>query len=123
LLLVFALIALLRGHNHPGGGFIGGLLAGLAIVFKGFAYTPGQAWRAMKVSPAGHMALGLGMILLSLLPGVLMDRPLMTGIWLAVPVPLLGEIKLGTPFLFDAGIFLAVTGITLLFLFSLKKEV
>ena len=34
ILLVFALIALFRGHNYPGGGFIGGLLVGLSVVFQ-----------------------------------------------------------------------------------------
>ena len=37
--IVAAIIALYRGHNYPGGGFIGGLLASLAIIFKGYAFS------------------------------------------------------------------------------------
>jgi multicomponent Na+:H+ antiporter subunit B len=45
----------------------------------------------------------------------------MKGIWIGIPLPVLGELKLGTPFLFDIGVFLAVIGVTLMFFFSLTK--
>ena len=45
----------------------------------------------------------------------------MTGIWLNIPLPLLGDLKLGTPFLLDIGVFLAVIGVTLMFFFTLTK--
>lgn len=122
LLLIFAVIALLRGHNYPGGGFIGGLLAGLSIVFEGFAYSPGYARDTLKISPSGFVATGLILILSSFLPGVLAGEELMTGIWVTLPSLFGRQIKLGTPLLFDTGIFLAVIGITLLFFFSLKLE-
>jgi multicomponent Na+:H+ antiporter subunit B len=45
----------------------------------------------------------------------------MTGSWTTLPMPLGGELKLGTPLLFDTGVFFAVIGVTLMFLFSLNK--
>jgi multicomponent Na+:H+ antiporter subunit B len=121
LLLFFAVIALLRGHNHPGGGFIGGLLAGLSIVLKGFAYDMDQMKSQMKFSDLGFIGTGLGLILLSTVPSIWKGMEFMTGIWVTVPLPILGELKLGTPLLFDMGVFFIVIGVIVMFWFSLKK--
>lgn len=121
LLLVFAIIALLRGHNHPGGGFIAGLLAGLSLVMKSFAYDAEVVARQMKFSPETIMAIGLILILLSTLPAAIDGAAFMTGYWLKLDLVFLGELKLGTPLLFDIGVFFGVIGITRLFFFSLKR--
>lgn len=122
LLIVFSVLALLRGHNNPGGGFIGGLLAGLAIVYTGFAYNAFEVKEKLKNWPERYIALGLFTILLSFIPSVLTGKTLMTGMWVTVPVPFSPGIKLGTPFLFDIGVFFAVIGVTLLFVFSLTQK-
>ncbi len=120
-LLVFAVIALVRGHNHPGGGFIAGLLAGLSMVMKGFAYDIEVVAKQMKFAPENFMALGILLILASTLPSMIDGTSFMTAYWLQLKVPLLGELKLGTPLLFDIGVFFGVIGITRLFFFSLKR--
>ncbi|SHF60155.1 multisubunit sodium/proton antiporter, MrpB subunit [Mariniphaga anaerophila] len=122
LLISFAVLALLRGHNNPGGGFIGGLMAGLAIVYKGFAFNAFQVKEKLLKRPERYMGLGLFLILLSFIPSVFAGKPLMTGIWITVPVPFFSGIKLGTPFLFDIGVFFTVIGVTLLFVFSLTQK-
>jgi len=122
ILLFFAVVALLRGHNHPGGGFIGGLLAGLSIVFQGFAYSAGYARKRTIISTGGFLALGLGLIILSLLPATLGQESLMKGAWVTVTLFSDWELKLGSPLLFDTGVFFAVIGVTVLFFFSLKRE-
>jgi multicomponent Na+:H+ antiporter subunit B len=122
LLLVFAVLALFRGHNHPGGGFIGGLMAGLAIVYRGFAYNAFQVKEELKDRPERYIALGLLAILLSFLPSVFMNETLMTGIWVTLPLPFSEGLKLGSPFLFDVGVFFAVIGVTLMFVFSLTQK-
>lgn len=121
LLLVFAVIALARGHNHPGGGFIAGLLAGLSMVMKAFAYDIEVVAKQMKFSPESIMALGIFLILASTLPSLIDETSFMTGYWLQLKIPLLGDLKLGTPLLFDIGVFFGVIGITRLFFFSLKR--
>jgi multicomponent Na+:H+ antiporter subunit B len=121
LLLLFAIIALLRGHNLPGGGFIAGLLAGLSIVFQGFAYTPEYALAKLRFPPRVFLASGLSLMLLSMLPSILAGEALMQGMWISL-LPWEG-FKVGTPLLFDAGVFLAVIGVSMSFLFSLKKFV
>ena len=117
-LLIIALIALLRGHNLPGGGFIGGLLAALSVVFRGLAYNPQYAREKLFISPENYMGLGLLFIILSLLPALFFSEPFMTGYWLKIELTPDLVLKPGTPFLFDVGVFFSVIGVTLTFLFS-----
>lgn len=121
LLVFFAVLALLRGHNNPGGGFIGGLLVALSIVYYGFAFDSMKAKAKLNIQSERYIASGLLAILLSVVPGLVQSGELMKGIWIGIPLPVLGELKLGTPFLFDIGVFLAVIGVTLMFFFSLTK--
>lgn len=120
LLVFFALVALLRGHNYPGGGFIGGLLAALSIVYYSFAFNLTKAKEKLKLNPEGYISVGLLMILLSFLPSIIQNKTLMTGIWTNISFPVLGDVILGTPLLFDIGVFMAVIGVTIMFFFSLK---
>lgn len=122
LLLTFAVLALLRGHNNPGGGFIGGMMAGLAVVYRGFAFDSFQVKERLQIFPEWLIAGGLFVILLSFVPSLLIGNTLMTGVWLKIPLPLIGELKLGSPFLFDIGVFFTVIGVTLMFVFSLTQK-
>ncbi len=122
LLMFFAIVALLRGHNYPGGGFIGGLLAALAIVFYSLAFDKRQVQKNLKIKPEGYIAIGLGFVLLSFLPSLFKSEVLMSGIWVSVPLGLLGEFELGSPLLFDVGVFMAVIGVTLKFFFTLTNR-
>ena len=121
LLLLFAVIALLRGHNYPGGGFIAGLLAGLSMVMKGFAYDIEIVIKEMKLPPGGFMALGLSLIVASSIPSLVDGISFMKGYWLQLEIPVIGDLKLGTPLLFDTGVFLSVIGVIRMFFFSLKR--
>lgn len=120
-LLTMAVIALLRGHNMPGGGFIGGLLAALSVVFRGLAFNPQYAREKLYVSPEAYMGLGLLFIILSLLPALFFSEAFMKGYWLEIAIAPEMVLKLGTPLLFDTGVFFSVIGVTLTFLFSKTK--
>lgn len=121
LLLIFAVIALLRGHNYPGGGFIGGLIAALSVIYLSLAYNPQIVKDRMKIQPHNYIALGLFTVVLSFLPSIINHLALMKGVWLKLELPIIGVLKLGTPFLFDIGVFLTVIGVTFLFYFSLTR--
>lgn len=120
LLLLFSVFLFLRGHVEPGGGFAGGLVASAAFVLYAIAHGPEAARRSLPLSPALLISLGLlvsgGSGALALFRG----QPLLTSQWLARPAPLVGE--LGTPLLFDAGVYLTVAGVVLLMVFSLMEE-
>lgn len=117
-LMAIALIALFRGHNLPGGGFIGGLLAALSVVFRGLAFNPEYAREKLLISPDRYLGFGLIFIILSLVPSLIFSEPFMTGYWLKIRLTTDIVLKLGTPFLFDIGVFFIVIGVTLTFLFS-----
>ena len=121
ILVIFALTALYRGHNFPGGGFIGGLLVGLSVVFSSLANDAQSARNSLIIKSEGYIALGLLTILISILPGVFLKDYFMAGVWTSIHIPLVGVIKLGTPFLFDIGVFLAVIGVTLMSFFTFSN--
>ena len=123
--LVFSIFLLLRGHNEPGGGFIGGLVAASAFALYAIARDVPTARRRLYVPPQFLIATGLLIALLSGLPGLFLSEPFMSGLWFA-EIPLtylgLGILKIGTPFIFDIGVFLVVMGITLLVVFGLVED-
>lgn len=120
LLLLFAVFALFRGHNEPGGGFIGGLVAAAAFALYAIAYSVDEARQALSIHPRALVGIGLLVALVSAFIGMLYGDPFMTGKWDTTEVPSIG--KLGTPLLFDVGVFLVVMGITLSIIFALAEE-
>jgi len=122
LLLLLAVYLTLRGHNAPGGGFIGGLVAAGAFGLYLIAEGPDRMLKALRTNPTRLLSIGL---LLGLTAGVLswfQGLPFMTGLWGKIPVGWGDPIKLGTPLLFDVGVFLVVVGFTLTIVLSLEEE-
>ncbi len=122
LLLLFAVFLLLRGHDEPGGGFVGGLVAAAAFALYIIADGPAAARRALHVEPRTLIACGLliaaGSGALSFLSG----EPFLTGQWRALRLPGLFSVTLGTPQLFDVGVFLVVLGVTQTIILTLAEE-
>ena len=118
LLLLFALFLLLRGHNAPGGGFVAGLVVAAAFVLHAMAFGSAATRRALVVSPPLLLPVGLLVALISGLPGVVLGSPFMTGVWTTVGAGP-GAVALGTPLLFDIGVFLAVIGVVLTIVLTL----
>jgi multicomponent Na+:H+ antiporter subunit A len=116
LLLVFSVFLLLRGHNEPGGGFVGGLVAAAAFALYAIAFGVRRAREALFVKPLTLLGAGLLIALLSGLPAVLRGQPFLTALWAP------GSLPLGTPALFDVGVFLVVAGVVLMMIFSLAEE-
>lgn len=121
LFLVFAIYMFFRGHDQPGGGFIGGLIAVIPLMIHAVAFTPKRTREEFKIKPLFMTACGL---LLSTLSGVfamLREEPFMTALWSDKSIPFIG--KMGTPILFDMGVFLIVSGMVLkvTFLFAENK--
>ena len=120
LLLVFSVFLLLRGHNLPGGGFSGGLVAASAFVLASFASGFPAGRRLLVVPPRVIMGFGLVVALVAGLAGNVAGYPFLTGLWDTTPFPVVG--KLGTPLLFDVGVYFAVLGVTTLIVFSLGED-
>lgn len=120
LLMVVSVWILLRGHNEPGGGFIGGLLGAGSLVLIQLAQGASGARGVLRVDPRALIGSGLIAALAAAVWGPFTGRPLLTGLWLKTPVPGIG--KLGTPLLFDVGVYLVVIGAVLLMVFELDER-
>jgi len=120
LLLLFSLFILLRGHNEPGGGFIGGLLAAGGLSLYMLAYDAPATLRLLRVDPRILIGLGLLTAALSGCVALLAGRPFLTGYWATRTVPGLG--KVSTVLLFDIGVYLVVIGTTLLIILTLATR-
>lgn len=119
LLMLFAFFLLLRGHNEPGGGFVGGLVAAAAIALYALSSGVQRAQQLLRLELRTLMGVGLLLAVVAGLLGLVARLPLLTGLWYGQSVPVVG--KLGTPLLFDVGVFLVVLGVTLRILFSLMS--
>ena len=115
-LLLFAIFLLARGHNEPGGGFVGGLVAAAAFALYLIAYGVQRARQLLWLKPMSLLAAGLSIALLSGVPGAVRGQSFMTAQWSFDPI------AIGTPVLFDLGVFLVVSGVVLMMIFSLAEE-
>jgi len=120
LLLVFSVFELLRGHNEPGGGFVGGLLAAAGFALYMLAFDAAAARRLLRVSPLTVIGGGLLVAAAAGSAAFYAGRPFLTGLWYPHPVPGIG--KISTVLLFDIGVYLVVAGTTLLIVFTLAEE-
>jgi multicomponent Na+:H+ antiporter subunit B len=163
--LLFSVYILFRGHHHPGGGFIGGLIGSIAFVFHVLAHgatatarvffsltiyhyprqsghsrtnyflqimsanfrrsrSRDKAYRwnflIVRIRPVYLMGLGLLLAVFSGSIGLLQQRPFMSAYWLGEDLPVLSS--LGTPLLFDAGVYLLVLGMVLSMIFTMSKD-
>ena len=113
LIMVLSVYFFFAGHNTPGGGFAGGLTAGLAVVLRyiaGGRYELGETlpFDAGKVLGTG-LALSAGTALGSLLVGA----PVLSSALIEIDVPVMGTVKFVTALFFDAGVYLIVLGLVL----------
>ncbi len=109
LMLLFSLFVLLRGHNEPGGGFIGGLIASSAIAVYGMACGVDAVRRAMHYHPIAYAGFGLIVSVFAGMMPVFGGAPFMTGLWAFVEVAG-AELALSTTLVFDLGVFLVIVG-------------
>jgi multisubunit Na+/H+ antiporter MnhB subunit len=121
LLLLASLFLLWRGHNEPGGGFAGGLMAASAYVLIAISMGAAAARRALKVDPRLLISGGLLLALGSGIWGYLAGDSFLTGQWIDVNLGA-GTLKLGTPLLFDTGVYLVVVGVVLTIILALMEE-
>lgn len=121
LMVLFSLFVLLRGHNEPGGGFIGGLIAVSALAIFGIANGIAAVRRALWFHPMAIAAFGLFIACIAGLASIVFAVPFMTGLWVT-PVILGVEIPLSSVMLFDTGVYLVVVGAITSIALALEAE-
>ena len=109
LMLMFSVFVLLRGHNEPGGGFIGGLIAASAFAIHGIAFGVAPVRRALYFHPMAVSGFGLLLAALSGMVSLAFGVPFLTGLWVS-PTVLGTTIDLSTVMFFDIGVYLVVVG-------------
>ncbi|MBP1853300.1 Na+/H+ antiporter subunit B [Rhizobium halophytocola] len=109
LMMLFSLFVLLRGHNEPGGGFIGGLIAASALAIYGIAYGVQAVRRAIWFHPMSIAGAGLMLSALSGMVSIFAGVPFMTALWI---YPRIGQVEVpfATVTSFDIGVYLVVVG-------------
>jgi len=125
LMLLFSIFLLLRGHNEPGGGFIGGLVAAAGIVVYGLADGPAAIRDILRLDPRAIAMAGLLMALIAgLMAAFAGGAPFLTGLWAFIgATPDDKGLALGTPLIFDIGVYLVVVGSVLGMVVALEEEV
>jgi len=126
LMLAFSLFLLLRGHNEPGGGFIGGLVATTAFALYSKALGVAAARTALRFAPETIAVAGLGFALLAGLWGLVAGGAFLEGLWPLIQTDPDGGksgLPIGSVLLFDTGVYLVVVGSVLAILFTLEQDV
>lgn len=120
LLLLFSIFLLLRGHNEPGGGFVGGLVAAASFALYSIAFGVDQARLALQVDTITLIGGGLLLALVSATLPLLGGLPFFTILWYPHEIPVIG--KVGTALTFDVGVYLVVVGVTLTIIFAMAES-
>ncbi|MGE4368440.1 MAG: monovalent cation/H+ antiporter subunit A [Burkholderiaceae bacterium] len=113
---------LIRGHNLPGGGFIGGLIMATAIILQymmgGIIWVEArprlhpQYWLALGLLAAGGAAAAVWWA----------GKPFLSSVALDIYLPLIGAVHLSSVLLFDIGVYMLVIGATVLILVALAHQ-
>lgn len=117
-MLLFSIVILMRGHDQPGGGFVGGLVAAMAIGVIALADGVTAARRRLLIHPMVLLGVGIVSAIVSGLPGLFFDTGFLSHQWLIFD----SGFKLGTTMLFDLGVYLVVLGGMLSLIFRLYES-
>ena len=118
--LLLSVLLLFRGHNFPGGGFIGALMAATGIGFHILSFGKPPPRLINK-----HIVLifiGLLCLLMSLVLALFTQQAILTSLWFKLPI---GHslLKIGTPLVFDIGIYLSILGSLIWIMSGLEKSI
>jgi multicomponent K+:H+ antiporter subunit A len=113
---------LLRGHNLPGGGFVGGLIFATAVIIQYMA--SGIVWVESKprLQPQYWIAAGLLIAGITAVSAWWAARPLLSALTWDFILPVLGKIHLSSVLFFDIGVYMLVIGATMLILVALAHQ-
>jgi len=122
LLNILSVYIFFRGHNLPGGGFIAGACSAMSLILLSLAAGIDAARKVMGNDPLKIATIGLCMAVISASIPLFIGAEFFKNFHLKPEIPVFGQIYLGTPLLFDLGVFLAVVGVITKILFSLTES-
>ncbi|MDJ0393237.1 Na+/H+ antiporter subunit A [Rhodococcus sp. G-MC3] len=112
-IMVLSVYFFFSGHNAPGGGFAGGLTAGLALVLRYLAGGRYELGEAVPIDAGKILGLGLVLAAGTAISSLFLGAPALSSATLELTLPLLGDIKIVTALFFDLGVYLIVVGLVL----------
>lgn len=121
LMLMVAVFIFLRGHNLPGGGFIAGLIASVALISQYLAN--GIDWTNERLRIDMHRVIWIGLLIATLtgVVSMLIGYPFLTTTFTYLTWPVVGKFEVASAIAFDLGVFLVVVGATVMILVELGK--
>lgn len=111
--LVFSVYLLLAGHHDAGGGFIGGLVAGLAFVLRYVAGGRTELAMVVRIPPLVVVGLGLSIAVLTALAPLAFGGDVLSTATPVLELPVLGKVKIATSLFLDTGVYLLIVGVVL----------
>jgi multisubunit Na+/H+ antiporter MnhB subunit len=120
-LVLISLFLLFAGHNQPGGGFVGGLVAGAALGLRFLAGGIDEVQQAARFHPFAIIGAGLLLGAATALAPLAMGDQLLRSAKATVDLPVVGSVHLSSSLVFDAGVYLVVVGLVLLMLQTLGE--
>ena len=112
--LLYSLYLLLAGHNQPGGGFVGGLVAGAAVAFAYVAGGVPGVRGLLRPQPWSILGAGLTVATVAALTPILLGGQLLESDVTKLDLPVAGAVKLSSTAVFDAGVYAVVVGLVLM---------
>ncbi|MBU3701273.1 MAG: hypothetical protein FGM58_04400 [Acidimicrobiia bacterium] len=109
-LLVVSVYLLFAGHNQPGGGFVGGLVAASACALRMATAGPAELRRSVRIRPMILVGGGLLVASVAGLAALWDGGQLLQTRYLKFDFPVIGEAAMSTAFFFDLGVYLLVLG-------------
>ena len=122
-LLLVSLWLLFIGHNNPGGGFIGGMVAGIGITIRYFAGGRFELLEAVPARPGGIIAVGMTTAVVSALIPLAFGYTILQSVEAHLDLGILGELHFTSAMGLDIGVYLLVIGVVLDLLQSLGSEI
>lgn len=110
-LVAFSLYLLVVGHDSPGGGFAGGLVGSAAVLLVYLAYGDRGVRRVLPASPEVITGIGLGIAFVAGALGLLFDEVFLSALEAKATIPVVGDVKITSVLVFDAGVYLVVLGL------------
>ncbi|KXO98549.1 Na+/H+ antiporter subunit A [Tsukamurella pseudospumae] len=112
-IMVVSVYFFFAGHNAPGGGFAGGLTAGLALVLRYLAGGRYEIGEALPLDAGRILGTGLLLAAAGTVVSLLVGAPAMSSVAFEFTAPVFGHVKVVTALIFDAGVYLIVVGLVL----------
>jgi multisubunit Na+/H+ antiporter MnhB subunit len=110
-IFIVSLFLLVVGHDAPGGGFVGGLLAGAALLVVFLSGGRKNVTALLPVQPRSLVGLGMAVSITVASLGLVFGSSFLDAGKITLDLWLVGEISTGSSLLFDVGVYLVVVGL------------